>query len=220
MGNALIDMYAKFGEIEDANKVFNEMDERNVISWTSLIAGYGKHGYGHKAMAIYEKMECEGMKPNDVTFLSLLFAYSHTGLINKRSKLFNAMVNKYKILPRAKHLSCMVDLFARGGQLEATYNLINEMNIEPTSSVWGAVLGASNIYGNIHIGEATATHLFNMDPEKSVNYIALAGMYAKADAWENAWETRKLMDKRSALKDLGYSLLSFTQKNIVPVQPY
>ncbi|XVE91108.1 hypothetical protein DITRI_Ditri20bG0128700 [Diplodiscus trichospermus] len=220
MGNALIDVYAKSGEIDDANKVFNEMDERNVISWTSLIAGYGKHGYGHEAIALYEKMEREGMKPNDVTFLSLLFACSHTGLINEGLELFNAMVSKYKILPRVEHFSCMVDLFARGGQLEAAYNLINEMNIEPISSFWGAILGASNIYGNIHIGEAAATHLFNMDPEKSVNYIALAGMYAGAGAWENAWETRKLMDERSVVKDPGYSLLSSTQKNMLLVQPY
>ncbi|XP_022716420.1 pentatricopeptide repeat-containing protein At3g20730-like [Durio zibethinus] len=215
MGNALIDMYAKSGEIKDANKVFNEMDERNVISWTSLIAGYGKHGYGHEAIALYEKMEHEGMKPNDVTFLSLLFACSHTGLINKGSELFNAMVSKYKILPRAEHLSCMVDLFARGGHLEAAYNLIHAMNIEPTTSLWGAILGASNIYGNIYIGEAAATHLFNIDPEKSVNYIALAGIYVGAGAWENAWETRKLMDERSAVKDPGYSFLSSTKKEMV-----
>ncbi|WRX26168.1 Pentatricopeptide repeat - like 10 [Theobroma cacao] len=218
MGNALIDMYAKSGQIKDANKVFNEMDERNVISWTSLIAGYGRHGYGHEAIALYEKMEHEGLKPNDVTFLSLLFACSHTGLVNEGLELFNAMISKYKILPRAEHLSCMVDLLARGGQLEAAYNLIQEMNIEPTTSLWGALLGASNIYGNMSIGEAAAAHLFNMDPEKSVNYIALAGIYAGAGAWENAWETRKLMDKRSAVKDPAYSLLSSTEKKVVLLQ--
>ncbi|XVF86221.1 hypothetical protein PTKIN_Ptkin18bG0023000 [Pterospermum kingtungense] len=212
MGNALIDMYAKSGEIKDAYMVFNEMQERNVISWTSLIAAYGKYGYGHEAIALYEKMENEGMKPNDVTFLSLLFACSHNGLINKGSELFHAMVSKYKILPRAEHLSCMVDLFARGGQLEAAYNLIHEMNIQTTSSLWGAILGASNIYGNMHIGEAAAKHLFNMDPEKSVHYIALAGIYAGAGAWENAWETRKLMNKRSAVKDPGYSLLALQRR--------
>ncbi|OMO65538.1 hypothetical protein COLO4_31153 [Corchorus olitorius] len=219
MGNALIDMYAKSGEMKDANKVFNEMDERNVISWTSIIAGYGRHGDGHEAIALYEKMEHEGLRPNDVTFLSLLFACSHTGLVNEGSKIFNAMVSKYKILPRAEHLSCMVDLFARGGQLEAAYNLIHEMNIEPTTSLWGAILGASNIYGNTAIGEEAAKNLFNMDPEKSVNYIALAGIYAGAGAWESALETRKLMEQRSAVKDPGYSLLSFREKKMVLLQP-
>ncbi|GMJ12858.1 hypothetical protein like AT3G20730 [Hibiscus trionum] len=219
MGNALIDMYAKCGEIKDANRVFNEMEERNVISWTSLIAGYGKHGYGHEAISLYEKMEHEGMKPNDVTFLTLLFACSHTGLIKKGSELFNSMVSKYAILPRAEHLCCMVDLYARGGQLDAAYNLIHEMNIKPTTALWGAILGASNIYGNMYIGEEAATHLFNMDPKKSVNYIALAGLYAGAGAWESAWETRKLMDERSAVKDPGYSLLSSTNKEMVLLQP-
>ncbi|KAF5950160.1 hypothetical protein HYC85_012153 [Camellia sinensis] len=111
MENTLIDMYSKSGEIEDAKQVFNEMEQKNVISWTSLIAGYGKHGYGHKAIALYEKMECEGLKPNDVTFPTLLFSCSHAGLTTEALECFNNMVGKYNILPRAEHYSCMVDVY-------------------------------------------------------------------------------------------------------------
>ncbi|KAL7217475.1 hypothetical protein ACSBR2_010847 [Camellia fascicularis] len=141
MGNTLIDMYSKSGEIEDAKQVFNEMEQKNVISWTSLIAGYGKNGYRHKAIALYKKMESEGLKPNDVTFLTLLFACSHAGLTTEASKCFNNMVGKYNILPRVEHYSCMVDVFARGGQLEEAYILIQKMNIKPNASLWGAIIG-------------------------------------------------------------------------------
>ncbi|GKV26740.1 hypothetical protein SLEP1_g35981 [Rubroshorea leprosula] len=218
MGNALIDMYAKSGEIKDANKVFSEMNEKNVISWTSLIAGYGKHGYGHEAIALFKKMECEGFKPNDITFLSLLFACSHSGLFGEGSELFNNMVSKYKILPRTEHFSCMVDLFARGGQFEAAYNLIQEMNIKPTASLWGALLGACSIHCNVTLGEVAASHLFDMDPKKSANYVALASTYAAAGAWENAGEIRKLMRESKAVKNPGYSSLSSAEK-IVLLQP-
>ncbi|XP_031265458.1 pentatricopeptide repeat-containing protein At3g20730 isoform X2 [Pistacia vera] len=207
MGNALIDMYAKSGEIEDARRAFDEMGEKNVISWTSLIAGYGKHGYGHKAIALYEKMEFEGLKPNDVTFLSLLFACSHTGLNSEGWELFNNMVRKHKIVPRDEHFSCVVDLFARGGHLESAYDMICKMNIKPSASLWSAILGACIIYGNTSLGELAAMNLFSMEPESSVNYVVLSSIYATAGEWDNAWKTRKLMEERCLRKSPGSSFL-------------
>lgn len=207
MGNALIDMYAKSGEIKDANRAFNEMEEKNVISWTSLITGYGNHGHGHEAIALFKKMEYEGLKPNDITFLSLLFACNHCGLTGEGWECFNNMISKYNILPRAEHFSCMVDLFARGGLLEEAYNLINKMNIKPNASLWGAILGACYIYGNMPLAEEAAIHLFKMDPENSVNYVVLADIYAAAGSWDNAWKMRKLMEERNLKKAPGYSFI-------------
>ncbi|XP_028052590.1 pentatricopeptide repeat-containing protein At3g20730-like [Camellia sinensis] len=219
MGNTLIDMYSKSGEIEDAKQVFNEMEQKNVVSWTSLIAGYGKHGYGHKAIALYKKMECEGLKPNDVTFLTLLFACSHAGLTTEASECFNNMVGKYNILPRAEHYSCMVDVFARGGKLEEAYILIQKMNIKPNASLWGAILGACNVYGDLSLGEVAARHLFNIEPEKSVNYVVLAGTYAAVGLWDSVWKTRKLMEERSLIKYPGYSLLRSIKKRVPLLRP-
>lgn len=219
MGNALIDMYAKSGEIEDASRTFDEMHEKNVISWTSLIAGYGKHGFGHKAIALYEKMEEEGLKPNDVTFLSLLFACSHSGLTGEGWTYFNSMVSKYNILPRTEHFSCMVDLFARGGQLEEAYSLICKMKIKPDPSLWGAILGASSTYGNLSLAEIAAMNLFNMDPKNSVNYVVLASIYAACGEWDNASKMRNLIKQRGLKKDPGYSLLQSTKNKISLLQP-
>ncbi|XP_071723273.1 pentatricopeptide repeat-containing protein At3g20730 [Rutidosis leptorrhynchoides] len=161
MSNSLIDMYSKSGEIEDARRVFDEMTERNVITWTSLIAGYGKNGYGTDAMKLLETMEEEGLKPNDVTFLSLLFACSHAGLTNEGWKLFSNMVSKYDITPGEKHLSCLVDLLARKGWLEEAYNVVDSS--KPGTSILGAILGGCTKYGDMSIGQLVATRL--LDPE-------------------------------------------------------
>ncbi|KAK2972031.1 hypothetical protein RJ640_005051 [Escallonia rubra] len=192
MGNVLIDMYSKAGGIEDANRIFDEMEQKNVISWTSLIAGYGKHGDGNKAIGLYKKMEYEGFVPNDVTFLSLLFACSHNGLIAEGWECFNSMVRRYNISPRSEHYTCMVDLFARGGRLEEAYNLICKMTVKPNASLWGAILGGCSIYGNTSLGEVAARHLFDIEPENSVNYVVLASIYAAAGLWDNARKIRKL----------------------------
>lgn len=207
MGNALIDMYAKSGEIKDANRAFDEMEDKNVISWTSLITGYGNHGYAHEAIALFRKMEYEGLKPNDITFLSLLFACSHCGFTHEGWDCFNNMISKYNILPRAEHFSCMVDLLARGGQLEEACSMISKMNIKPNTSLWGAILWACSIYGNMSLGKEAASHVFNMDPDNSVNYVVLADMYAAAGAWNCAQEMRKLMGEMGLKKVPGSSFI-------------
>eukprot|EP00261_Vitis_vinifera_P031729 XP_019072972.1 PREDICTED: pentatricopeptide repeat-containing protein At3g20730 isoform X2 [Vitis vinifera] len=186
MGNALIDMYAKSGEIEDAKRAFDEMEEKNVISWTSLISGYAKHG--------------------------------HTGLTAEGCECFNNMVNKYNIKPRAEHYSCMVDLFARQGLLEEAYNLLCKIDIKHNASLWGAILGASSIYGYMSLGKEAASNLFNMQPENSVNYVVLASIYSAAGLWDDAWKIRKLMEERSTKKNAGYSFFQATKKSIPLLQ--
>ncbi|XP_024027148.1 pentatricopeptide repeat-containing protein At3g20730 [Morus notabilis] len=218
-GNAIIDMYAKTGEIKEATRAFDEMEERNIISWTSLIIGYGKHGFGHKAIELYKEMECEGLKPNDVTFLSLLFACSHNGLTHEGWECFNNMVSKYNILPQAEHISCLVDIFARGGLLEDAYNLICKLNIKPNASVWGSILGACSVYGNMSLGEVAAKHLFQMDPNNSVNYVALASLYSAAGGWDNAGKIRSLIEMKNLKKERGCSLLQPTLNKTVLLQP-
>ncbi|XP_076935229.1 pentatricopeptide repeat-containing protein At3g20730-like [Bidens hawaiensis] len=216
MSNALIDMYSKCGEIIDARLVFSEMNERNIISWTSLIAGYGKHGYGNKAIELYKQMVDEGLEPNGVTFLSLLFSCSHNGLTAEGRQFFNSMVNKYNITPQEKHYSCMVDLLARGGELEAACDLVNNMHMKPNASVWGAILGACSVHGNVAIGEVAARQLFDLDPRKSVNYVVLAGIYAAAGLWYGAWDARKLMKVENLQKkQSGCSFVQSTSKRLL-----
>lgn len=212
LGNALIDMYAKCGEIENATLAFNEMQVKNIVSWTSLIAGYARHGSGHAAVELYKKMECEGLEPNNITFLCLLFACSHTGLTNEAWECFCSMIGKYKITPRMEHLSCMVDLSARAGKLEDAFGMIHDSGVQPNASLLGAILGASRTHGSISLGETAALKLIDMDPENSTNYVILASIYAQAGAWENVWRTWKMMERRGLKKGLGYSLLQYSQQ--------
>ncbi|XP_068650430.1 pentatricopeptide repeat-containing protein At3g20730-like [Aristolochia californica] len=208
MGNALIDMYAKSGNIEDASRVFYEMENQNVISWTSLITGYGKHGYGEEAISLFNKMLNNGLKPNDVTFLSLLFACSHAGMIAKGWEYFHLMMNEYKISPRAEHYSCIVDLLGRGGLLEEAYNLVCDINMRPNASVWRALLGACRIYGNKSLGEIAARHLFDLEAFDTVNYVILSNIYASAGLWDDALNLRKIMRERGMMKEPGHSFIS------------
>ncbi|KAL7207293.1 hypothetical protein ACSBR1_029286 [Camellia fascicularis] len=129
------------------------------------------------------------------------------------------MVGKYNILPRAEHYACMVDVFARGGQLEKAYILIQKMNIKPNASLWGAILGSCNIYDDMSLGEVAGRHLFNIEPEKSVNYMVLAGTYAVVGLWDSVWKTRKLMEERSLIKYPGYSLFWSIKKRVPLLQP-
>ncbi|XP_011095711.1 pentatricopeptide repeat-containing protein At3g20730 [Sesamum indicum] len=208
IGNALIDMYSKSGVIEDAKHVFYEMEEKNIISWTSLITCYGKHGYGHEAVALYVKMEDEGVKPNDVTFLSLLFACSHSGLTTQGWEYVSNMVSKHNVLPRAEHYSCLVDLLARAGQFEEAYDLVCKIPTDFDPSVLRAMLGACSTHGNLNLAQIVARRLFNLEPENPANYVVLSGIYAAAGLWNHARETRMLMEKKITMKNPGYSLLS------------
>lgn len=191
LGNALIDMYSKSGVIQDAKRVFDEMELKNVISWTSLITGYGKNGYGHEALKLFVKMENEGLKPNDVTFLSLLFACSHNGLTREGVECYNDMVQKYEILPRVEHYCCLVDHLARGGHLEEAYDLVCKIGVDSDASVLGAMLGACSTYGNTNLGQIVGRRLlFSLEPENPANYVALSGIYAGAGLWQKARKMR------------------------------
>ncbi|KAL6605939.1 hypothetical protein ACP70R_041592 [Stipagrostis hirtigluma subsp. patula] len=206
LDNALVDMYAKAGEISDARRAFDEMPYRDVISWTSLITACGKNGLGEDAVTLFDRMEEDGVKPNDVTFLSLLSACSHSGLMNKGMEYFTSMMSKYGIDPRAEHYSSAIDLLARGGQLKDAWQLVQK-NVEPNSSMYGAMLGACKMHGNMPLGEATAKNLFTIDPGNSVNYAALANMYAESCLWEDAQRTRKLLSETSKAKEAGCSVI-------------
>ncbi|KAL3534322.1 hypothetical protein ACH5RR_002783 [Cinchona calisaya] len=214
MGNALIDMYSKSGDIEDAKFIFDEIEVKNVITWTTMITGFGRNGFGNEAVSLYKEMENEGLKPNDVTLLSLLSACSHNGLTGEGWECFNKMVSNYNVSPTPEHYSCLVDLFARGGHLEEAYNLICNMNIKHNASLWGTILGACYNYGDMSIGKVAAKHLEKIEPENSANFVVIAGMYATAGLWDSSRNAWKSMEQRSLLKTPGCSYLESTSKAV------
>lgn len=211
VSNARLDMYMKCGSIDMAQNLFNEMPQKSVISWSTMIVGYAFNGYSKKALDIFAEMQIEGVKPNYVTFLGVLSACSHGALV-KEGWIYFEYMNESRdknIRPRKEHYACMVDLLGRSGQLEEAYKFIKSMPIEPDSAIWGALLGACSIHHNIKLGQHVADLLFKLAPEIGSYHVLISNMYASAGRWNCVKKVRRRMRQRGIKKVAAYSYVEF-----------
>ncbi|KAF3773314.1 Pentatricopeptide repeat-containing protein [Nymphaea thermarum] len=204
---ALIDMYAKSGSIKIARKLFDMTDERHVTTWNAMIEGYGTHGFGKEAVSLFNQMKMTPVKPNDVTFLCLLSACGHSGLVDEGRQFFNSMSRDYGLTPHMDHYATMVDLLGRAGLLDEAWDFIQAMPMEPGISVFGALLGACKIHKNVELGEKAATRLFELEPEEGGYFVLLANIYATASMWGAAARVRNMMEKKGIQKMPGCTLI-------------
>ncbi|KAM0875671.1 hypothetical protein ACQ4PT_036655 [Festuca glaucescens] len=205
VGTCLIDLYAKCGKLADAMLFFENMPRRSTGPWNAIMAGLGVHGHGTKALGLFSQMQQEGIKPDHVTFVSLLAACSHTGLVDQGRSFFDMMQITYGIIPIAKHYACMVDMLGRAGQLDEAFDFIEHMPIKPDSAVWGALLGACRIHGNVEMGKMASQNLFELDPENVGYYVLMSNMYAKVGKWDGVDEVRSLVRRQNLQKTPGWS---------------
>ncbi|KAA0059090.1 hypothetical protein IC582_003356 [Cucumis melo] len=205
LGTALVDMYAKCGNIKKAIQVFEEMPGRNSLTWTAIICGLALHGQAHAAISYFSEMISIGLVPDEITFIGVLSACCHGGLVDQGRDYFYQMSSKFGISPKLKHYSCLVDLLGRAGFLEEAEELIRSMPFEPDAVVWGALFFGSRIHGNVHMGERAASKLLELDPHDSGIYVLLANMYGDANMWEQARKVRKMMEERGVEKTPGCS---------------
>ncbi|KAL7238809.1 hypothetical protein ACSBR2_004832 [Camellia fascicularis] len=203
--NSLVAMYAKCGCIEDANKVFNLMRIRDVITWTALIVGYAQNGKGKDSLALYNEMIVSGTKPDFITFIGLLFACSHAGLVEQGRKYFESMDKVYGIKPGPDHYACIIDLLGRSGKMNEAKELLNQMDVEPDATVWKALLSACRVHGNLELAERAAKALFELEPQNAVPYVLLSNIYSAAGFWDDAARLRRLMKSRGVCKEPGRS---------------
>ncbi|KAH6772845.1 Pentatricopeptide repeat superfamily protein [Perilla frutescens var. hirtella] len=202
---ALVDMYAKCGAIHTARKLFDGTDERHVTTWNAMIDGYGTHGFGKEAVELFDDM-CRGdISPNDVTFLCIISACSHSGLLQEGRQYFTIMKEKYGLEPAMDHYGAMVDLLGRAGQLEEAWDFIQKMAVEPGINVYGAMLGACRIHKNVDLGEKAADKLFELEPDEGGYHVLLANMYAIASMWQKVAKVRTLMQRKGIQKTPGCS---------------
>ncbi|RWR87567.1 pentatricopeptide repeat-containing-like protein [Cinnamomum micranthum f. kanehirae] len=180
IGTALVDMYGKCGCVETAVKVFDEMHKKDVLAWTAMISTYAIHGFGEEALRLLKDMEMQGVKPNHVTFVGLLCACAHAGLVDEGRRLFDSMRLVYLVEPQSQHYACMVDLLGRAGLFEEAERLISTMPMEPDVFVWGALLGACRTHRNVKLGERVAKYLIELKPENHAFYVMLLDIYAEA----------------------------------------
>ncbi|KAJ7947545.1 Pentatricopeptide repeat-containing protein [Quillaja saponaria] len=205
LGTALIDMYAKCGNIPKALQVFHEMPQTNSLTWTAVICGLALHGSAHDAIFYFSEMIHIGLMPDEITFLGVLSACCHGGLVEEGRKYFSQMSSKYNLRIKLKHYSCMVDLLGRAGLLEEAEKLVRNMPMEADVVTWGALFFACRIHGNVVVGEWAASKLLELDPEDSGIYILLSSMYGEANMWEEARNARKMMNERGVEKTPGCS---------------
>jgi pentatricopeptide repeat protein len=217
---ALIDMYAKCGSIDIAHKLFDKMSTRDVVSWSAMIAGYGMHGRGNDALAVFSKMQHTCIQPNDVTFVSVLSACSHAGLVDEGWHYFKCMSRDYCIMPRAEHYACMVDLLGRAGNLDEAQDFILSMPIQPNADVWGALLGACRIHCNVMLAECAAKYLFDLNPQNAGYYVLLSNTYAAAGRWDDAAKVRTNMKEMGLKMTPGCSFIEVNNKPKSESVPY
>lgn len=189
VGTALINMYGKCGSLDDVWRIFEEIPERNVVLWTAMIAVHAQHGLGKQALELFGQMQAEGTQPDKVTFVSILAACSHAGLITEGCRCFVSMIQDFYISPIADHYVCLVDLLGRAGRLDEAEILINFKPVHPTLASYLALLGACRYQGDVQRGERVAKHVLELDLENTASHIMLSHVYAVAGITSDAYFT-------------------------------
>ncbi|KAH6791376.1 Pentatricopeptide repeat superfamily protein [Perilla frutescens var. frutescens] len=205
VGNSLIDMYMKCGSVEDASNAFKTMIERDVVSFNAMIVGFAQNGQGTEALKLFRQMLESREKPDHVTMIGVLCACSHAGLVEEGHHYFESMSKEYGLEPQKDHYTCMVDLLGRAGRLTEAKNLIVSMPIPPDGVVWGSLLAACKVHGDIDLGNFVAQKLMEIDPKNSGPYVLLSNMYAEIGKWRDVTRVRKLMRRQGVVKQPGCS---------------
>ncbi|EPS60782.1 hypothetical protein M569_14020, partial [Genlisea aurea] len=207
VSTALIDMYAKCGSIEEARIFFDAMKEKNVVTWNAMISAYGLHGCGNEALRLYDDMAISGISPTGVTFLSILHACSHAGLVEEGERIFSSMVDDHGFEPTSEHYACLVDIFGRAGKLQKAFNFINNMPIVPGPGEWGALLGACMIHKDIDIAHVASRKLIALDHESAGHHVLLSNLYSISQSYPQAASLRETIKKKNLMKTPGCSLI-------------
>ncbi|MED6211059.1 hypothetical protein PIB30_069917 [Stylosanthes scabra] len=205
IGTALIDMYAKCGCIDEALRIFENLQVKDVFTWTAMINGLAVHGEASKALEFFPRMLRSGIHPNEVTFIGVLAACSHGGFVEEGKKLFELMSEVYHLNPKIDHYGCMVDLLGRAGHLEDAKHIIENMPMKPGPGVLGALFGACMIHKAYEMGEIIGKSLINLQPNHSGRYALLANLYSVCQNWEAAAHMRKHMKGTKIDKTPGCS---------------
>lgn len=205
VGNSLIDMYYKCGDVKNALRVFQSMPEKDSVSWTAVIAGLAVNGSVDSAIRTFEEMLSKNVRPTNGTFVGILLACSHAGLVDKGMEYFEKMRKVYGITPQMKHYGCIVDLLSRSGELERAYKFIVDMTVPPDVVLWRILLSACKLHKNVALAETVSRKLLEVDGGNSGNYVLLSDAYAGAERWDVSMKYRDLMEENLVQKPLAWS---------------
>ncbi|KAM7497897.1 hypothetical protein LguiA_022311 [Lonicera macranthoides] len=203
--NAVIDMYCKCGKMDIARLVFDRMHKKDIISWNAMIVGYGLHGFGWEAVSLFSEMQVVNIQPDDVSFIGLLSACSHSGLVSEGKHWFVAMSQDFNIVPRLEHYLCMVDLLGRAGLLNEAHQFIQKMPTKPDVRIWSALLAACKIHRNLELGEEVSRNIQSLGPESTGNFVLLSNIYSSAGRFDDAANVRIMQRDQGFKKSPGCS---------------
>nr|KYP41076.1 Pentatricopeptide repeat-containing protein At1g14470 family [Cajanus cajan] len=198
--NSLIFMYLRCGSMEDAGIIFQEMATRDLVSYNTLISGLAAHGHGTESIKMMSKMKEDGIEPDRITYIGVLTACSHAGLLEEGRKVFESIK-----APDVDHYACMIDMLGRVGKLEEAMKLIQSMPMEPHAGIYGSLLNATGIHKQVELGEHAAAKLFKVEPHNSGNYVLLSNIYALAGRWKDVDKIRDKMRKQGVKKTTATS---------------
>ena len=204
---ALVDMYIKCGRLESAERVFKSIKEPCLATWNTMISGYGLSGHEHRALSCYSEMQEQGLKPDRITFLGVLSACTHGGLVWEGKRYFRSMREDFGMIPGLQHNACMVDLLSRAGFLEEAVIFVKNMEVEPDSAVWGALLTSCCIHQELKLGECLAKRLLLLDYNSGGLYVLMSNLYASKGRWDDVARVRKMMKDTGGDGSSGISLI-------------
>lgn len=207
IGTALTEMYAQCGDVDKAFAVFIKIGKRDVFCWNVIIKALALHGRSEEAIKIFLLMRKTGLKPNDFTFTSALFACSHGGLVEEGHIIFKSMEKDYKIIPKITHYGCLIDMLCRNGQLEEAMLLVEAMPFKPDVAIWGALLGGCRVTGDLKLAEKVVEKATELETNESGVYVLLSNIHASAGQWIEAADARKKMDEKKISKKAGSSVV-------------
>lgn len=212
VGTSLVDMYAKCGSIDDAYSLFKRIEMRNIAAWNAMLVGLAQHGEGKEALQLFKQMKSLGIKPDKVTYIGVLSACSHSGLVSEAYKHIQSMHRDYGIRPEIEHYSCLADALGRAGFVKEAEILIESMSMEASASMYRTLLAACRVKGDTETGKRVATKLLELEPLDSSAYVLLSNMYAAASKWDEMKLARTMMKGQKVKKDPGFSWIEVKNK--------
>ncbi|XP_050227853.1 pentatricopeptide repeat-containing protein At2g35030, mitochondrial [Mercurialis annua] len=212
--SALISMYSKCGELDMARKMFNDgvTSQRDLVSWNGMVAAYAHHGNGMEAIKLFNEMKGLGFKPDDVSYVGLLSACSHAGLVEEGLSYFEELTKDKSIQVREDHYTCLIDLCGRAGRLREALDLVKQLGIKSSSSIWAALLAGCNVHGDLKIGKLAAQELSKKEPENAGSYMLLSSIYASSGKWKEAARVRSEMNEKGLKKQPGCSWIEIENR--------
>ncbi|PRQ29828.1 putative tetratricopeptide-like helical domain-containing protein [Rosa chinensis] len=209
VGSALIGMYCKCGDVDGARNFFDMMSSKSTVTWNEMIHGYAQNGRGDEAVLLYWDMIASAERPDAITFVAVLTACSHSGLVDAGIEIFNSMGHKHGVEPVLDHYTCIIDSLGRAGRFQEAEVLLDDMPYKDDPVIWEVLLSSCRVHANVSLAKRAADELIRLDPYNSAPYVLLANIYSSLGRWDEARAVRDLMSNKQVIKDPGYSRIEY-----------